>query len=127
MLSDSESELFITQGSFNGSTSIELSENKFESLFAGADNEKAVYNFSLRTEDLFTHTEDSGRDGSSLSVTEKEIQTRNQERVAQNTKRASSWQLHLKIYSLSKANLNDRGYYVSVSYTHLTLPTKLEV
>ena len=95
MLSDSESELFITQGSFNGSTSIELSENKFESLFAGADNEKAVYIFSLRTEDLFTHTEDSGRDGSSLSVTEKEIQTRNQERVAQNTKRASSWQLHL--------------------------------
>ena len=65
MLSDSESELFITQRSFSGSTSIELSENNFESLFAGADNEKAVDNFSLRTEDLltdlFTHEEDSGR------------------------------------------------------------------
>ena len=42
MLSDSESELFITPSSFSGSTSIELSENNFESLFAGADNEKAV-------------------------------------------------------------------------------------
>ena len=48
MLSDSESELFITQSSFSGSTSIELSENNFESLFAGADNEKAVDNFNLR-------------------------------------------------------------------------------
>ena len=34
--------------------SIGLSENKFESLFAGADNEKAVDNFNLRTEDLLT-------------------------------------------------------------------------
>ena len=49
MLSDLESELFITQSSFSGSTSIELSENNFESLFAGADNEKAVDNFNLRT------------------------------------------------------------------------------
>ena len=42
MLSDSESELFITQSSFSGGTSIELSENNFESLFAGADNEKEL-------------------------------------------------------------------------------------
>ena len=35
MLGDSESELFVTQSSFSGSTSIELSENNFESLFAG--------------------------------------------------------------------------------------------
>ena len=42
---DSETELFITQSSFSGSTSIELSENNFESLFPGADNEKAVDNF----------------------------------------------------------------------------------
>ena len=42
MLSDSESELFITQSSFSGSRSIDLSENNFESLFADADNEKAV-------------------------------------------------------------------------------------
>ena len=64
MLSDSESELFITQSSFSDSTSIELSENNFESLFGGADNEKAVDNFNLHTEDLltdlFTHKEDSG-------------------------------------------------------------------
>ena len=52
MLSDSESELFITQSSFSGSRSIDLSENNFESLFADADNEKAVDNFNLRTEDL---------------------------------------------------------------------------
>ena len=51
MLSDSESELFITQNSLSGSTSIELLENNFESSFAGADNEKAVDNFNLRTED----------------------------------------------------------------------------
>ena len=49
MLSDSESELFITQSSFSGSTSIELSENNFESSFASADNEKAVLQFQ------FTH------------------------------------------------------------------------
>ena len=58
MLSDSESELFITQSSFNGSTSIELSENNFESLFVGAGKEKTVEIFSLRTEDLFTHTKE---------------------------------------------------------------------
>ena len=49
MLSDSESELFVTQASFSGSRSIDLSENNFESLFAEADNEKAVDNFNLRT------------------------------------------------------------------------------
>ena len=93
MLSDSESELFITQSSFSGSTSIELSENNFESLFAGADNEKAVDNFNLRTEDLltdlFTGKEDSGR--GITTVTDKEIQARNEARLPQNTKRATSW------------------------------------
>ena len=93
MLSDSESELFITQSSFSGSTSIELSENNFESLFAGADNEKAVDNFNLRTEDLltdlFTDKEDSGR--GITTVTDKEIQARNEARIPQNTKRATSW------------------------------------
>lgn len=51
MLSDSESELFVTQSSFSGSRSIDLSENNFESLFAVADNEKAINKFNLRTED----------------------------------------------------------------------------
>ena len=92
MLSDSESELFITQSSFSGSTSIELSENNFESLFAGADNEKAVDNFNLRTEDLltdlFTDKEDSGR--GITTATDKEIQARNEARIPQNTKRATS-------------------------------------
>ena len=48
MLSDSESELFITQSSFSGSRSIDLSENNFEFLFADADNEKAVDNYAPR-------------------------------------------------------------------------------
>ena len=78
MLSDSESELFITQSSFSGSRSIDLSENNFESLFADADNEKAVDNFNLRTEDLFTDVfkdeEDSGR--GIITVSDKEIQAR---------------------------------------------------
>ena len=76
MFSDSESELFITQSSFSSSTSIELSENNFESLFAGADNEKEVDDFNLSTEDLltdlFTHKEDSGR--GITTVTNMEIQ-----------------------------------------------------
>ena len=78
MLSDSESELFITQSSFSGSRSIDLSENNFESLFADADNEKAVDNFNLRTEDLFTDVftdkEDSGR--GIITVSDREIQAR---------------------------------------------------
>ena len=51
LLNDSELELFITQSSFSGSTSIELSES-FESLFAGVENEKAVDKFNLRTEGI---------------------------------------------------------------------------
>ena len=78
MLSDSESELFVTQRSFSGSTSIELSGNNFESLFADANNEKAVNNFNLRTEDLltdlFTDKEDSGR--GITTVSDKEIQAK---------------------------------------------------
>ena len=72
MLSDSESELFITQSSFSGSRSIDLSENNFESLFADADN------FNLRTEHLFTNVftgkEDSSR--GIITVSNKEIQAR---------------------------------------------------
>ena len=51
MLNDLELELFITQSSFSGSTSVELSES-FESIFAGAENEKAVDYFNLRTEGI---------------------------------------------------------------------------
>jgi len=73
--------------------SIDLSENNFESLFADADNEKAVDNFNLRTEDLFTDVltdkEDSG--GGIITVSDKEIQSRNEARIPQNTKRATSW------------------------------------
>ena len=97
MLSDSESELFITQSSFSGSRSIDLSENNFESLFADADNVKAVDNFNLRTEDLFTDVftdkKDSGR--GIITVSDKEIQARNEARIPQNTKRATSWSSHL--------------------------------
>ena len=83
MLSDSESELFVTQSSFSGSTSIELSEINFESLFAGANNEKAVDNFNLRTDDLlndrFTDKKDSSRGITTVSY--KEIQARNDARI----------------------------------------------
>ena len=86
MLSDSESELSLYY-SFEvvlvAAALIALSENNFESLFAGADNEKAVDNFNLRTDDLltdlFTHKEDSSR--GITSVTDKEIQARNEARI----------------------------------------------
>ena len=93
MLHDSESELFISQSSFSSSTSIEPLENNFESLFAGADNERAVDNFSLRIEDfltnLFTDKEDSSQ--GIATVTNKEIHARNEARIPQNTKRATPW------------------------------------
>ena len=79
MLSDSESKLFITQSSFSGSRSIDLSENNFESLFADADNEKALDNFNLRTEDLFTDvcTDKEDSDRGIITVSDKEIQAPN--------------------------------------------------
>ena len=93
MLSYSESELFITQSSFSSSTSIELLENNFESLFAGADNRRAVDNFNFLIEDLltnpFTGKEDS-RQGIA-TVTDREIHARNEARIPQSTKRATSW------------------------------------
>ena len=93
ILSDSESELFVTQSSFSFSRSVDLLENNFESLFADADNEKAADNFNLRTEDLFTDKEDSGR--GIIAVSDKEIQARNEARIPQNTKRATSWSKNL--------------------------------
>ena len=102
MLSDSESELFVTQSTFSGDTSIEVSENNFESLFASADNEKAVDNVNLRTEDLltdlFTDKEDSGRE--ITSVTDNKIQARNEGRIPQNTKRATSWSTRVWVTGL---------------------------
>ena len=56
-LSNSDSDLFInqrSQSSFSGVSAIELSENNFSSLFAGADNEQAVNNFNFCTENLLT-------------------------------------------------------------------------
>ena len=82
MLSDSESELFITQSSFNGSTSIELSENNFESLFVGAGNEKKQLKFSVYAPRIFLHIQknDSGR-WMITTLTDQEIQTRNEARI----------------------------------------------
>ena len=77
MLSDSESELFITQSSFSGSTSMELSKNNFESLFAGADNEKAVDNFNSRTEEIVSDVlQGSATDFSRASVESNEPSTK---------------------------------------------------
>ena len=53
MSSNSDSEMCIPQSSFSGATVIKLSENKsFESLFADAGNDQAVYNLNFRTKDL---------------------------------------------------------------------------
>ena len=51
-----EVEPFITQtkAALIRGTAIELSENNFDSSFAGADNEQAVDNFNFRTKDLST-------------------------------------------------------------------------
>ena len=43
-----------SESSFSGDTAIELSENHFESSFAGAETEQAVYNFNFCTEDVST-------------------------------------------------------------------------
>ena len=51
----------------------ELLENNFESLFAGADNDRVVDNFNLRTEDLLTDLY-SGR--GITTVSDKIIQAR---------------------------------------------------
>ena len=72
-----ESQLFITQSSFSGSRSIDLSENNFESLFADADKEIAVDNFNLRTEDPFTDVlQGSATDFSGASVESDEPPTK---------------------------------------------------
>ena len=59
--SDARNSLAMSSG-----TAIELSENKFESLFAGADNKQAVHNFNFRTQalltDLFTNKKNFGLD-----------------------------------------------------------------
>ena len=56
----------------------------FRETTAGADNEKTIGNFNLRTEDLLT-------DCGITTVTDKEIQARNVARIRQNPKRATSW------------------------------------
>ena len=71
-----------------------LSENNFESSFVGAHNERTVENFNFRTKDpstdlhVYTDKEDSGR-GITI-VTETEIQSRNEARIPQNTKRSTT-------------------------------------
>ena len=63
-----------------------------EFSFAGTDNEQAVDNFNFRTEDLstdlFTDKEDSGR--GIITETDKEIQSRNEANIPQNTKRSTT-------------------------------------
>ena len=49
MLSDSESELFVTQSSFSGSTSIDLSENNLGPVHTYPDIfESATFSFRIR-------------------------------------------------------------------------------
>ena len=94
--SDSEPEVepFITQTKAASVAVLqELSENNLNLQFAGAENEQAVDNFNFRTEDLSTDLhvyikEDSGR--GITTVTHKEIQSRNEARIPQNTKRSTT-------------------------------------
>ena len=92
MTSDLESELLTTQSGFSGGTAIHLSENTFKSLFAGADNDQTVDSCNFRTEvllpDLATDKEDSQR--GITTVTDTEIQARNEARIPQNTKRSTT-------------------------------------
>ena len=74
--------MFITQSSFSGGTAIELSENNFESFLAVAENEQAVDHFNFRIEDLLTDL--------FTTVTEKEIQARNEARIPQNAKSSTT-------------------------------------
>ena len=94
MSSDSESEVepFITQtkAASVGGTAIELWENNFESSFAGADNCQAVDNFNYRTDDVTTDLHVYRQRRFRASDHYKEIQSRNEVRIPQNTKRSTT-------------------------------------
>ena len=64
-------------------TAIELSENNFESSFAGADNEQAVNNFNFCTDDLSTDLHVYRQRKFRARDHYKEIQSRNQARIPQ--------------------------------------------
>ena len=58
-------------------------------LYLRVQTTRKQLTFSVYAPRIFLHTQKIPVEGSPLSVTEKEIQTRNEARVAQNTKRAT--------------------------------------
>ena len=69
---------------------IELLENNFESSFPGVDNQQAVDNFNFRTEDLSTDLHVYRQRRFRARDHYKEIQSRNEARIPQNTKRSTA-------------------------------------
>ena len=61
-----------------------------ESSFAGAENEQAVDNFNFRTEDLSTNLHVYRQRRFRARDHYKEIQSRNEARIPQNTKRSTT-------------------------------------
>ena len=91
--SDSESEVepFITRTKVTGGrTAIELSENNFESSFAGADNEQAVDNFNFRNDDLSTDLHVYRQRRFWAREHYKGIQSRNEAKIPPNTTRSAT-------------------------------------
>ena len=91
----SKVEPFITQtkSSFNSGTAIELSENNFDSSFRRQTTSKqlTISIFApriFRATCMFTDKEDSGR--RFTTITDEEIQSRNEARIQQNTKRSTT-------------------------------------
>ena len=91
--SDSEPEVepFITQTKAASVAVLqELSENNLNLQFAGAENEQAVDNFNFRTEDLSTDLHVYRQRRFRARDHYKEIQSRNEARIPQNTKRSTT-------------------------------------
>ena len=75
---------------FGGGTAIELSENNYESSFAGVNNEQAVDNFNFRTDDLSTDLHVYRQRRFWARDHYKEIHSRNEARIPQNTKKSTT-------------------------------------
>ena len=75
---------------FGGGTAIELSENNYESSFAGVNNEQAVDNFNFRTDDLSTDLHVYRQRRFRARDHYNEIHSRNEARIPQNTKRPTT-------------------------------------
>ena len=88
--SQKQSRLLLKLRQLRCSTAIEHSESNYESSFAGANNEQAVDNFNFRTDDLSTDLHVYRQRRFRARDHYKEIQSRNEARILQNTKRPTT-------------------------------------